>query len=261
MDEVITQCSIRHLYTLTVSQHEKDALILIAKSMERRRCNHHTLDKPLSTLECFSSVIDSKGSSTNKHRYVVASQEEEVRRHCRGIKGVPLVYVKRSVMVLEPMTEESLGVRESLERGKFRLGLRGSVARNGAKRKREDESEIDQAIRTSGGGTEVEHGVENTVVKRRIRGLKGPNPLSVKKPKKARDVEGTGPLEQPRLEHLESRATLHLSQDERGQVDIVERPSDRNSDPPTKRKRKRKHKSGTLDELQRDLETRPEGSE
>jgi U3 small nucleolar RNA-associated protein 23 len=36
---------------------------------------------------------------------VVASQDDEVRRHMRAIPGVPLVYVRRSVMVMEPMAE------------------------------------------------------------------------------------------------------------------------------------------------------------
>ena len=116
---MITQCSIRHLYTLNstgVFPQIKETLIATAKAMERRRCNHHELEEPLSTLECLSSVIDPKGSGTNKNRYVVASQEEEVRRRCRDLKGIPLVYVKRSVMVMEPMSEGSLWVKESAER-------------------------------------------------------------------------------------------------------------------------------------------------
>ena len=106
----------RHLYLLKqVPQPTKDALILAAQSMERRRCNHHVLDEPLSTLECFNSVIDPKNSHTNKNRYVIASQDEDVRRYCRGIKGVPLVFVKRSVMVMEPMAADSLNVREGMK--------------------------------------------------------------------------------------------------------------------------------------------------
>ena len=106
----------RHLYLLKdVPQSTKDALILTAKSMERRRCNHHVLDEPLSTLECFNSVIDPKSSHTNKNRYVVASQDEDVRRYCRSVKGVPLVFVKRSVMVMEPMAACSINAREGMK--------------------------------------------------------------------------------------------------------------------------------------------------
>ena len=147
--------------------------------MERRRCNHHELEEPLSTLECLSSVIDPKGSGTNKNRYVVASQEEEVRRRCRDLKGIPLVYVKRSVMVMEPMSEGSLGVKESAEREKFRQGLRGRVAGLG-KRKREDEG-VENGVGAK--SKAAMNGEEKAAKKKRTRGPKGPNPLSVKKPK------------------------------------------------------------------------------
>ena len=147
----------------------KNALIDLARTFERRRCDHHTLDEPLSTLACFTSVVDPKGSRTNKNRYIVASQEEEVRRWARGIKGVPSVYVKRSVMVMEPMSQGSLGVREGAERGKLRGGIRKVGEQGERKRKRAEESE--------------DH-VKDEAKKKRTRGLKGPNPLSVKRPKK-----------------------------------------------------------------------------
>ena len=133
-------------------------------------------------LECLSSVIDPKGSGTNKNRYVVASQEEEVRRYCRGLKGVPLIYVKRSVMVMEPMSEGSVGVRESAEKDKFRQGLRGRVAGLG-KRKREDESIGEEAGADGAESKAVANGEGKAAKKKRTRGLKGPNPLSVKKSK------------------------------------------------------------------------------
>jgi U3 small nucleolar RNA-associated protein 23 len=86
--QVITQCSIRHLYN---SENKNEALIEQAKTYERRRCNHHLLDEPLSTLDCLKSVVDSKENLTNKHRYVVASQDGRVRAHMRQIPGVPMV--------------------------------------------------------------------------------------------------------------------------------------------------------------------------
>jgi U3 small nucleolar RNA-associated protein 23 len=86
--QVITQCSIRHLYN---SEHKNEALIDQAKTYERRRCNHHLLEEPLSTLECLKSVVDSKDNLTNKHRYVIACQDGRVRAHMRQIPGVPMV--------------------------------------------------------------------------------------------------------------------------------------------------------------------------
>ncbi|KAL8949931.1 MAG: hypothetical protein Q9222_003998 [Ikaeria aurantiellina] len=250
---MITQCSIRHLYTLAVPQSEKDPLILLAKSFERRRCNHHELEDPLSTLECFSSVIDPKKSATNRNRYVVASQEEEVRRFCRGIKGVPLVYVKRSVMVLEPMAERTLGVKNGMEREKFRTGLRGKVG----KRKRDEEQE-QYASDTDRDkeGTDANHDDKENVgkdepKKKKIRGPKGPNPLSVKKAKREKtagdDDEGDLPplIGEERGEKSGTKTRI-IEQVDSGQI------------PVGKRKRKRKHKPGRIDELRNDMAPSPE---
>ena len=185
-DTVITQCSIRHLYLLPTSEtlppSVKGSLIATAKTVERRRCNHHELDTPLSTLECLSSVIDPKGSGTNKNRYVLASQDEEVRRYCRGLKGVPLVYVKRSVMVMEPMSGGSIGVRESAEKEKFRQGLRGRAAGSGKRKRDEEGSEGGGGGKDEGNAVAV-NGEGGGSKKKRKRGPKGPNPLSVRKPK------------------------------------------------------------------------------
>ncbi|KAI4163805.1 MAG: hypothetical protein LQ342_002578 [Letrouitia transgressa] len=252
MEGVITQCSIRHLYTLPIPQLEKDPLILTAKNMERRRCNHHTLDDPLSTLECLASVIDPKGSSTNKHRYVVASQEEGVRRYCRGVKGVPLVYVKRSVMVLEPMAEGSLEVREASERGKFKTGLRGKAVGAGNKRKRDGGAEGDLEQRDGNGiaGNDIER---EQRPKKKIRGPKGPNPLSVKKSKKTKEVN-MDPSTPPVAERLAVKVDPVSNRDMEGRVHIVEGPLDESRDSSSKRKRKRKHRPGALDEFRRTLD-------
>ena len=240
----------RHLYLLKeVPQPTKDALILTAKSMERRRCNHHVLDEPLSTLECFSSVIDPKNSRTNKNRYIVASQDEDVRRYCREIKGVPLVFVKRSVMVMEPMAAGSVNAREGLEREKFRSGLR---TRGIGKRKRDEEDDNvptageEQAMRSI---TETDGGAGK---KKRTKGPKGPNPLSVKKPKKLRvSDEKEEPGREGGLDRIpgqpdagERNAGARVST-----LDIVDGSLSETYDREAKRKRKRKHKSKKLEGL------------
>ncbi|CAL3964294.1 unnamed protein product [Diplocarpon coronariae] len=175
---MITQCSMRHLYA-SASEPGVSYLIDKAKTYERRRCGHRPEDfpEPLSTHECLSSVVDPKGSKTNRNRYVVASQDAEVRRGMRGVLGVPLVYINRSVMIMEPMAERSTDNREREERGKFRDGLRrgGGVL----KRKRDGE-----------GGEEGEkvEGEESTKKKKK-KGPKEPNPLSMPKPKKKASEE------------------------------------------------------------------------
>lgn len=187
---MITQCCIRHLYstpaTTSLEKQEKEAWIEVAKAAERRRCGHHELQEPLSTLDCMTSVVDPKGSGTNKHRYVVASQDAEVRQKMRGIAGVPIVYIHRSVMILEPMAGATLDVREREENGKLRAGLKGGRGAMGVglKRKREGDDEMGAS----------QDGVESTRKKLKAKGPKAPNPLSVMKAKRekkseAREVE------------------------------------------------------------------------
>ena len=239
----------RHLYLLKeVPQPTKDALILTAKSMERRRCNHHVLDEPLPTLECFSSVIDPKNSRTNKNRYVVASQDEDVRRYCREIKGVPLVYVKRSVMVMEPMATGSVNAREGLEREKFRSGLK---TRGIGKRKRDEDDNVPTAGEEQ--GMKSISGIDGRAGKKtRTKGPKGPNPLSVKKPKKVRVSDEK---EETTREGGLEKTPGHSDAGERNAgsgvsaVDIVSGSLSETHDHEAKRKRKRKHKSKKLEGL------------
>ena len=241
----------RHLYTLpSLPQPQKDALILRAKNMERRRCNHHTLEQPLSTLECLSSVIDPKNSKTNKNRYIIASQSEDFRRQCREIKGVPLVYVKRSVMVMEPMAEASLGAREGFEKGKFRAGIRGKTPAVGLKRKRQDESNGSENDEVQGNDALDRVAELNGDQKRRkkLRGPKGPNPLSVQKPRRVKRSMQVNANDETHTSLVIRDADEELStvQDV---ANVIERSRDENHDSPAKRKRKRKHKIKGLEEL------------
>lgn len=238
---MITQCSIRHLYALSASEcPNKESLIATAKSMERRRCNHHNLDEPLSTPECLKSVIDPKSVNTdqglvNKFNYIVAVQDEGVRRWCRGVRGVPLVYVKRSVMVMEPMNEGSLGVREGVEKGKMRSGLRGRVgdALLGKRKRGEGDG-------TGGGQEGADEAATGTAAKpekkARKKGPKGPNPLSVKKSKKPTQALGNPGVG---VEVAEEPGAMHTD----GMPVAITPPES------TKRKRKRKHRSKTTDEF------------
>lgn len=232
-----------------MSKTEKESLISLAKQMERRRCNHHTLEKPLSTLDCFASVIDPKQSNTNKNRYVIASQEEEVRKYCRGIKGVPLVYVKRSVMVMEPMADGSVSVKQGIDRGKFRTGLRDKKAEMRKRKRADDPSDengepVDKVNALS---DDHEGGVERAIKKKRIRGPKGPNPLSVKKPKKrAGDLAVKSKAKMGDLVELSLGREQGAEQKPLETIDIVERPSDLEHKSPPRKRRKRKHKPSLL---------------
>jgi U3 small nucleolar RNA-associated protein 23 len=91
---------------------------------------------------------------------------------------VPLVYINRSVMVMEPMAGRSAEVREAEEKGKVRAGLksRRGAEVSGEKRKIDDGLDGEEA---------KEADLDASVPKRKKpKGPSGPNPLSVKKAKK-----------------------------------------------------------------------------
>jgi U3 small nucleolar RNA-associated protein 23 len=211
----------RHLYAST-SEPGISYVIDKAKLFERRRCDHRPEEypEPLSAVECISSVVDPKGSKTNKHRYVVASQELGVRKVMRSVMGVPLCYINhRSVMIMEPMAGVTAENRERDEMGKFRAGLKsGRVSGSqGMKRKRED-----------GEGVDGESGAKRK--KSYEKGPKGPNPLAVKKSKKR--VEGEGIK-------TSSKADSKAQNGRSAESALI----DTASETAIKRKRRRKHKS------------------
>jgi U3 small nucleolar RNA-associated protein 23 len=164
---VITQCSISELYA-----NADPAPINLAKSFERRRCGH--IPNALSSDDCLTSCINISGE--NKHRYVLATQDEQLRGEMRQVPGVPMVYIRRAVMIMEPPSPATLERREVHEREKLG-GLEGS------KRKRD------------GGDDEGR-------VKKKKKGSKEPNPLSVKKKKalKPAITEAPGGLEDKAVE-------------------------------------------------------------
>ncbi|KAK6456857.1 Fcf1-domain-containing protein [Scheffersomyces xylosifermentans] len=153
---MITQCCMQALY-----DSKNQSAIDIAKKFERRRCNHREAIDP---VECVLSIVDIKGE--NKHRYVVAGQNYDLRIKLRRVPGVPLIFMNRSVMVMEPMSQATARATEIFERKKLTKGLNDAKYAGVAN----DEEEKN------------EKGEENPQSKKR-KGPKGPNPLSVKKKK------------------------------------------------------------------------------
>lgn len=170
-----------------------------------RHCSHNKENTPIDEVECLLSLLcPSKETMRNKEHYMLATAEplalekthsaeeladprkrkrleaelreatkkaQALRAGARAIPGVPIIYVKRSVMILEPFSEPSEKVRLGVEKNKFKTGIEdvASIVA-GIKRKREEE--------------ELKKELEPTVDPRKLKKAKGPNPLSVKKPKK-----------------------------------------------------------------------------
>ncbi|KAG8421093.1 hypothetical protein J3458_002999 [Metarhizium acridum] len=221
---MITQCEIRKLYARKNEPGISEA-IEVAKTCERRRCGHHPDEypEPLSTLECLQSVIDPKDTGENKHRYVVASQNLDLRRMLRGVRGVPLIYIKRSVMIMEPMSDESVRLRAREERSKFRAGLKPTIG----KRKRAERDDGGEEDDDDGNVMATDKGTEPKPPAKKSKrpGPKGPNPLSVKK-KAKKQTDGTS----------KPKKTAKTAETE-----------EKSGEAPAKRKRKRKSKSTNAD--------------
>jgi U3 small nucleolar RNA-associated protein 23 len=86
-------------------------------------------------------------------------------------------------MILEPMAMVTEEVRSKEERLKMRSGLKSRRESAGLKRKRGDDNGADA-------GRREDTNVEGESKKRKVRGPKGANPLSVRKSKKAKSAEG-----------------------------------------------------------------------
>ncbi|EON97284.1 putative rrna-processing protein utp23 protein [Phaeoacremonium minimum UCRPA7] len=213
---MVTQCTMRHLYARN-KEPGMDKVIDHAKTFERRRCGHHPdqFPEPQSTMDCLRSVV---GTESNKHRYVVATQDHDVRRMFRQVPGVPLIYIERSIMLLEPMAGATSRVAAKEEREKFRGGITKVGA--GVKRKREEEEENQSSADDDNEGDRTTTEPEKKKKKKRS-GPKQPNPLAVKKAKKKPAESQTG--QKPKKAEIPAET--------------------QSSDAPAKRKRKRKHKS------------------
>ncbi|PKS06565.1 hypothetical protein jhhlp_007313 [Lomentospora prolificans] len=179
---LITQCSIRHLYA-NKSEPGMDSIIDNAKLIERRFCGHHPQEhpEPLSTRDCIHSVVDGKNSGRNKHRYVVATQDYDLRRELRGIPGVPLIYINKGVMIMEPMASVSAMEKAKEERIKFKAELKTT-----GKRKRTDEEEEvkeNSEAQTESSKVTTAEQPKKKKKKKNYGKARGPNPLAVKKKK------------------------------------------------------------------------------
>ncbi|KAL1956337.1 hypothetical protein VTO42DRAFT_7420 [Malbranchea cinnamomea] len=213
-----------------------------------RYCSHNEEDTPIPEADCLLSLINpSPEAKKNKEHYILATADpappaEEkkgnnndkrrqktapvpqmrynLRRDARLVPGVPIIYVKRSVMILEPMSGASESVRENAEREKFKTGVITG------KRKREADD----------GASGV----------RKAKKAKGPNPLSVKKPKKR---EPNSKAQKAESDAKTDGIAASKEKTEETPVDVEDQK------PKTKRKRRHKSKKSSGEATQPDTST------
>ncbi|TCD63997.1 hypothetical protein EIP91_004699 [Steccherinum ochraceum] len=194
---MITQCCIHELYLQGKSEQPA---VDLAKTFERRKCNHR---EAIPGDECLSDVV----GATNKHRYVIATQSTDLRDKLREIPAVPVVHLNRSVMILEPPSNATLKAKESTEE----KSMHASTSENALVASTSQSSEPPR---------------------KKHKGPKGPNPLSVKKKKTGSDAPKRKPI-------AEAASSPNRKREDDEQEKVQVEPSD----PAHKRKRKRKRRA------------------
>lgn len=146
---------------------------------------------PKKPHDCLWNVI--VHNNQNKHRYVVATQKDKLRNRLRRIPAVPMLYLNRSVMIMEPMSDITARARSLLEHKKLSQGLNDPQAAFKLQSKDQDKDAEAEAKAKGGEDNGLHVNVEdhegddeNTKQKKKIRtGPKQPNPLSMKRKKKS----------------------------------------------------------------------------
>lgn len=152
---MVTQCTMQALYSKGAAHQP---IVDLAKSFERRKCNHK---EAVPVHECIQSVV----GETNKHRYVIATTNAQLRKHLHSIPGIPILHYNRMVIVLEPPSEATTERVRQIEGEKVSQSVVEKEVLDG---------------KAKGDGSETE---KNEQPKKKRKGPKGPNPLSAKKKK------------------------------------------------------------------------------
>ncbi|EGZ26299.1 hypothetical protein PHYSODRAFT_350283 [Phytophthora sojae] len=116
-------------------------------------------DAPVDVSKVVQSIIGDK----NDRKFVVCTQEVELRKALRLVPGVPLIYLNRSVLVFEDISRATLAI------------VRQDEKANMAKLDVNEKRKLEQM---QGGEEGEDHEEKQRLTKKRA---KGPNPLSMKK--------------------------------------------------------------------------------
>ncbi|KAG1707357.1 hypothetical protein DVH05_026549 [Phytophthora capsici] len=121
-------------------------------------------DKSVDVSKQIQSIIGEK----NERKFVVCTQEVELRKALRLVPGVPLIYLNRSVLVFEEISRATLAIVRQEEKA------------NMAKLDVNEKRKLEQ----------MQDGEENHEEQQRLKKkrAKGPNPLSMKKSSKKKEL-------------------------------------------------------------------------
>ena len=141
---------------------------------------HHQENQKLGSAEGILKLIGSR----NRHKYIVATQDEQLKEKLRRIPGVPIIYANKTSLMLETPSSASQLKWEKQEKSKGTRRIKDDVE-IAAKEMNLDKEEIMKLKKES---------YAKLPIMREKRKARGPNPLSVKKKKSktkhGNDAEG-----------------------------------------------------------------------
>lgn len=141
---VTTQCCILELENLTKISKALNGAYLILKQFPTHRCGHE--GKPVASSACIKSLL----GTNNPYRYIVASDDKELKDYIRdNWYNVPQLCINRSAPTLEKVPKRTMKVLqessqvlitnnevEKLDAMQLALGLKKQKKKSGKQRKR-----------------------------------------------------------------------------------------------------------------------------
>ncbi|KAF9128653.1 hypothetical protein BGW39_004872 [Mortierella sp. 14UC] len=176
--QMVTPCT---MALLKSRGEDASGAFLASKRFEKRRCKHQTaVDEAI----CLSQII----STSNPHNYVVASQSKKLRSQFGKVPGVPLIYINRSNLILEPPSEASTNKCKQIESGKTHASAKELMTLKAVKVTGQGKVSIDakaaKKLEERQESKKQRREVQKAKLVKKRLGPKEPNPLSVKKKKK-----------------------------------------------------------------------------
>ncbi|KAF9347489.1 hypothetical protein BGX26_001029 [Mortierella sp. AD094] len=153
---------------------------LASKRFEKRRCKHQeAVDEAL----CISQII----STSNPHNYVVATQSKKLRVQLAQVPGVPLLYINRANMILEPPSDASVSTSKKIESDKTHASSKELNTLKAVKVTALGKVSVDpklvKKIEEKKESKKQKMEIKKAKIMKKRMGPKEPNPLSVKKKK------------------------------------------------------------------------------
>ncbi|KAF9177987.1 hypothetical protein BGZ51_008045 [Haplosporangium sp. Z 767] len=198
--QMVTPCT---MALLKSRGEDSSGAFLASKRFEKRRCKHQdAVDESI----CLSEII----STSNPHNYVVASQSKKLRSKFGQVPGVPLLYINRANLILEPPSEASMFKCKQIEGGKTHASTKELQTLKAVKISGQGKISLDSKL-----VKKLEEKKELKKEKREIKkakllkkrmGPKEPNPLSVKK-KKQKEPTAPAPAPKQKVESENAEST------------------------------------------------------